>query len=370
MRSALSAIRALGRQGIYVCGGEKTRFATGFFSKYCRKRFVYPDPVKKEKEFVEFILDLIKKEKFDAIIPMTNETLIPLSKNKKEISKYAGFPFQSYEKLMDAFDKSKTMAIAEKSKIPIPKTRVVYNKTQISENFPFVIKPITGSGSRGLFIIKNKKVLDEILDKIKFPCLLQEFIPMKGEIGVYTLFDKGKPVALTVQRRIRSYPISGGPSTLRESVIDREAEKLAFKLLEDMKWDGVAMVEFRRDSRDNKLKLMEINPRFWGSLELSVIAGVNFPYLLYKKAKGMKIEKNLKYKSGKKCRWLLPGDILWFISIEKSWKNIKSFFKFREKELYYDIASKDDPLPVLGFFIAVFRYCLSREMWKFVIRKA
>ena len=102
--------------------------------------------------------------------------------------------------------------------------------------------------------------------------LVQEYIPNGGELGVYTLFDnQSVPRALSVQRRLRSYPVSGGPSTLRETIrndASRLATDIAFRLLTKMQWTGVAMVEFRIDARDGMPKLMEVNPRFWGSLQL------------------------------------------------------------------------------------------------------
>ena len=70
------------------------------------------------------------------------------------------------------------------------------------------------------------------------------------------------------------------------------------------------MVEFKKDPRDGQCKLMEINPRFWGSLELSVLSGVNFPYLLYRMETEGDIEPVIDYKEGIRCRWLLPGDIV------------------------------------------------------------
>ncbi len=367
MRSALAAIRSLGIKGVYVIGGEKTRFATSFFSKYCHEKVIYPNPAE-EKNFVNFILNEIKKRRYDMLLPMTNETLIPLSKHKKEISKYVSFPFQNHKKLMVGFDKSKTMNFAKKIKIPIPKTKKI-KKFEELKNFelPIVVKPIIGSGSRGLFIIKNKKDIGR-LRGARFPCLLQEFIPNKEEVGVYTLFEKGEPIALSVQKRIRSYPINGGPSTLRETIEDEEATKLAFKLLKALKWDGIAMVEFRRDKRDNKLKLIEINPRFWGSLELSIKGGVNFPYILFKKSLNLKVKKDLNYKKGIKCRWLLPGDILWFVFSKKNLKNIIDFLKIKQKNMTYDIISKKDSGPTFGLFVAFLRYCLSKEMWRFAVR--
>ena len=126
------------------------------------------------------------------------------------------------------------------------------------------------------------------------------------------------------------------------------------------------MVEFRIDKRNGAPILMEVNPRFWGSLQLSIMSGVDFPYLLYKMYKCGDVEKNLSYKKGIKCRWLLPGDILWFMDSPNKLKNIKEFVKFKTN---YDIVSFNDFGPTLGFLIASGRYMFDSDMWKYVKRK-
>lgn len=119
----------------------------------------------------------------------------------------------------------------------------------------------------------------------------------------------GETIANFAHRRIREKPPSGGVSVLCEGIEPpADALKGAEKILEKLNWTGVAMVEFKGDRRDNRLKLMEINARFWGSLQLAISSGVDFPYLLYKMATGVKIETQRGYKVGLRMRWEL-GDL-------------------------------------------------------------
>ena len=79
------------------------------------------------------------------------------------------------------------------------------------------------------------------------------------------------------------------------------------KLLEHAGWHGVAMVEFRI-APDGTPYLMEINTRFWGSLQLAIDAGVDFPYMLYQLACDEQPDQVFDYKVGIRLRWLL-GDL-------------------------------------------------------------
>lgn len=376
MRSSLAIVRSLGKKGLDVTAGEDTRFATGFFSKYCRNHIVYPSPEKGHKSFVNYMLKLIKNHSYRAVFPVTDHTLMPMAKHKNEFSKYTTLPFPDYETLIKGRDKGLTLKIAMENDIPHPKTYFIDNLKHLETiknklEYPVIIKPRKSSGSRGLVLCTSQNELIEKYKQvyIKYGSpLLQEFIPEGGgEIGVYTLFNfDSKPRAVVVQRRIRSYPISSGPSTLRETVKSSELVTIAFKLLKSMEWQGVAMVEFKIDPRDNKPKLMEVNPRFWGSLQLSILAGVDFPYLLYKLVTEGDIKPSLDYKEGVKCRWMLPGDILWFLSAPNKMGNLRDFCRFKTN---YDIISLEDPGPTFGFMLATTRYLFDRGMWTHVLRK-
>jgi predicted ATP-grasp superfamily ATP-dependent carboligase len=377
MRNSLGIIRSLGSKGLNVTAGEETRFATGFFSKYCKQHRVYPNPYKRSDAFASYMLEEVKENKYDVLFPVTDATVIPIVKRKEEFSQHTVIPYPNYDVLSKAMDKITTLKIALENSIPCPKTYYMgryegkgFGDLAGKMEYPVIIKPSRGYGSKGVLLCESMQDLYEkcrIIDEKYGSFIIQEYIPSGGELGVYTLFDaKSKPVALTVQKRIRSYPAKGGPSTLRETIKDEKTVEIAFRLLAAMKWTGLAMVEFRIDKRDGIPKLMEVNPRFWGSLQLSMLAGADFPYILYKMALGEDITPDLSYKEGIKCRWLLPGDILWFLTAPGKFKNLPSFFSFNTPD---DIISLSDPGPTFGFGAAVARYLFDKDMWDFILKK-
>ena len=375
MRSSVAVIRSLGRKGLEVTGGEGTRFTTGFCSKYCKHSVVYPSPKKSQDRFLEYMKELVSNNEYDVIFPMTDDTVVPIVEHKKEFSKYTIVPFPDYDVLINAIDKAKTLRIAIENDIPSPKTHFINDLSDLNDIkddlvYPIIIKPAKGFGARGVELCKSYdelKLKSREVYAVHGPFLVQEYIPHGDELGVYALFNfDSEPRAVTVQRRIRSYPVSGGPSTLRESIKNPKLVEIAFELLKILKWQGVAMVEFRTDPRDGIAKLMEVNPRFWGSLQLSIFSGVDFPYLLYKLVTEGDVKPIFDYKESVKCRWMLPGDILWFLSAPNKVGNLRKFCKFRTN---YDIISLEDPGPTFGFMLATARYLFDKEMWSFIIRK-
>jgi len=149
-----------------------------------------------------------------------------------------------------------------------------------------------------------------------------------------------------------------GLSSYRESYLDAELEAVGRKMLEAVHWDGVAMVEFKRDKRDQRYKLMEINGRWWGSLALAIAAGVDFPclytqYLLEGDIDPMPTS----FPRGVRCRALLPWDLLWLMDSLRRPGRRRALFEFlKPGGLRFDVLSTSDPLPTLGACVLMLSY--------------
>ena len=364
-RASLAIVRSLGREGIKVTSGDAFVCAS-FYSKYATRLF-YPDPDKHPDLFIQKISEVVKEDEFDAIIPVRDSATLLLSKHKKELSRFTRVPIADYDTLIKGQDKAQTLKIAMDNDIPCPQTYFIDGDDDLRKimdelKFPIVIKPYRSSGSRGIKYVQSPEELVQAYGDVQNhygEAMIQEFIPQGGAYGVSMLFNHGEPRAIFAHKRLREYPNSGGPSTLRESVRFPEIEEYAMTLLKALDWHGVAMVEFRVDPRDGKPKLMEINPRFWGSLQLAIYSGVDFPYLLYKMAIDGDVEPMFEYKTGVKVRWLLLGDILWFLGASNKLKALPEFLKFRG--MGYDVLSSSDPMPALGAILEGLKSLMRKE---------
>jgi predicted ATP-grasp superfamily ATP-dependent carboligase len=179
--------------------------------------------------------------------------------------------------------------------------------------------------------------------------LLQEYVAGEGR-GLFCLFDRGEPVVFFAHRRLREKPPSGGVSVLCESSpVPERMRETAEALLRPLDWHGLAMVEFKV-APDGTPYLMEVNARPWGSMQLAIDAGVDFPYLQYCLALGLDLPRNLSYRSGIRSRWLL-GDLdrLYLVvkdrsgrysTIEKG-RQLLGFLKFWESSGYDTLQLRD-----------------------------
>jgi len=356
---------------------------------------------------------------------MEEETLLLLAKHHFEISEYTNLLIPDLKKIEFVRDKGNLIQFAEAHGIPIPKTFYVSPPPSPSPSrgegmetfphkgerdrgavplflqakgisgalslspggrgegegvslssipFPAVIKPRISSGSFGIVYVRNREDLipsyHRVHERYPFP-LIQEWIPDGGgTFGLSALFDEASNIkAAFVHKKLRMYPVQGGPSTLREGVEHPQIMELGLSLLKSLNWVGVGMVEFKVDSRDGIPKLMELNPRFWGSLQLAIVSGVDFPYLILRMARRERFEPMLHYEVGKRCRWLLLGDILHFLSNPNRFHLHPPFFDFSDPNTSYDIFSRDDPLPLLGSVATFFTFLYDAEMKRFLERR-
>jgi predicted ATP-grasp superfamily ATP-dependent carboligase len=380
---SLSAVRSLGRRGFYIAAGESTFFATALFSKYCKKKLVYPSPLSRPDEFLDFIENELRRGDYQVILPMEFSTQILLTseKNRKRIERFARLPFPDSALSEKVNDKAFIMKYAKAMGIGIPETHYLSSSlgTDSPETdeiaslikYPALIKPRVSSGSRGIAYVNSADELRSLYPKVHrrypFP-IIQEYIPHGGgSYGAAMLLNFSSEVrAAFAYRRLRSYPVAGGPSTLRESVSRQDLVEIAGDLLRSLGWTGVAHVEFKVDPRDGLPKLLEVNPRFWGSLELAVESGVDFPFLLYRLAVDNDVPVLQGYREGVRCRWLIPGDLLHFISNPGRLDILRDFLDLKIKD---DILSIRDPFPTVGRILSVAGILLDKDMRKLLFRR-
>lgn len=307
-KHALGAIRSLSGHDFKVVAGSHFANAQGFYSKYASEKVVYPNP-RDEQKFIDFMLNYVKNNQIDVLLPIGYITTVALSKNKEKFAPYVKIPVTDWSNMEKASNKDQTMELAKSIGIEIPRS---YNSIEEIKSYPVVVKGIKESGH--IQYVNSVQELAKIDTK---QAIIQEYIQGEG-YGFFALFDHGQLLAYFMHKRRREYPITGGASTAAESIYDENLKELGLKLLTALNWHGIAMVEFKKDAQNGVFKLMEINPKFWGSLDLAIASGVDFPYLAVKMAlsESFKPVKNdgytrklqCNYKVGLKYRWLFPDD--------------------------------------------------------------
>lgn len=374
--AALAIVRSFGEKGFEVHCGDDFKNNLSSFSKYVKKRIVYPSPENKESEFMSFIVDLIKREKYDMVIPVRDEITLLLSKYEEHISKITHTYLADYEVINKFRDKGQTIKIAKKANIPVPNTFYPEDTDleEIKKNikYPVLIRARISSGSRGIKKVESPSEFEAAYNEIKKEYgepIIQDYVSKTGySTACLLLNDRQEQIASFSYERVKEYPISGGPTVVGISTDDSVVKEYSLKLLQSVGWKGVAEIEYILDEKGNPL-LLEVNPRFWMPLNLAIKAGVDFPYILYKLASGDFLIHVSSYQQGLKYRWVFPNEILWLIQTRDKIKGIKEFVNFWDNNTCYGDISARDLLPLIGIIAQSFDFLRNKEKRNLIFKR-
>jgi len=374
--SAIAMIRSLGRRGHRVIAADSEPGSLGFRSRYTDRICLYPSPTKDPRGFVTALLDAVSAEQVDLLIPVTDDTILPLSAGRELFNGSCRLALPAADALEITTNKMKTLELAARLGVPTPRTAVATSVEEACDaaaqfEWPIVIKPLASRLFRNQQCIEHLSVgyaqdragLESSVREFvgRTPVLMQEYIRGTG-FGVEMLTWRGRSLAAFQHRRLREVPISGGASSLRESVpLEREPFDFAARMLRALDWTGLAMVEFKSGPRG--LRLMEINGRPWGSLPLAVRSGVDFPALLAEMylngPPGELDETANSYRSGVRAR-NLELDLAWigavmagvrrypFLPAPSRREALAALIGLADPHCKFDIQSFDDPWPGLA----------------------
>jgi predicted ATP-grasp superfamily ATP-dependent carboligase len=316
-RSALAVVRSLGRAGhtVFVCSPRVPSLAGS--SKYSFAEEAVANALDAPGQFVSDLSQLIERWRIDTLIPITEGSLLAVLPERESLGVL--IPWPDAETFRAVADKKAVLAKAASLGIAVPRQVVLSTEADVRTldptllDYPLVLKPSRSVGERdgqrvslGVRHVADAAALRSeiaMLGEAAFPLLVQQRIVGPG-IGIFLLLWDGRLLATFAHRRLREKPPSGGVSVYSESVTaDAELVELSRALLEHMRWRGVAMVEFKREASTGTAYLMEVNGRFWGSLQLAIDAGVDFPSLLVAAASGEAPPPTESYRVGTRSRW-------------------------------------------------------------------
>ncbi|MEX0604294.1 MAG: ATP-grasp domain-containing protein [Marinobacter sp.] len=363
-RSALAVTRSLGKSGQFrITTADATEQALAGFSRYSQAYLQHPDPGQRPRDFIAWIQDLTARQHFDLVMPTTEVSSQLLLFCQDELPKI-NLPFAPYKTVMALSDKISLVELANSLGIDVPDSQMFRNAAElegVSLSYPCVLKPALSRIYTGddwvhtqVRVIHDAAGLTEALESSPYlktsPFMLQAFIPGHGG-GVFCLYNKGRAVQFFAHERLREKPPEGGVSVLCRSVpADQELKAAAQKLLDAVNWHGVAMVEYRI-TPEGKAYLMEINTRFWGSLQLAIDSGVDFPLMLANAQLGRPVLNVQDYEYDQRLRWLL-GDLdslYLFLKKPHPWpakvRHILSFLAVRWRKQKHEVNRVEDLMP-------------------------
>lgn len=266
------------------------RIARWLPSKYLTKQFNLPHPILQPTPFRDRLLQVVRNGSYDAIMPFDQRMAAWFAMMKDELSRYTKVVSPEWSLFERVHDKAKLHSLLAAHGFKVPRTYQYESLEALLDQeicFPVVLKARRSAGGVGLRYAANRTELADAYRDISnydSPCsevedyrrpLVQEYIPGKVHDGLFLCRHGETRAAMTVAR-LTTYPVSGGFTVKGITTQNPELLRYCQPILEFLKYHGPCDVEVKQDERDGSYKLLEINPRIWGHLELSLRAGIDF----------------------------------------------------------------------------------------------
>lgn len=367
-KHTLGIVRELGLAGydVFVLGSAYYKDLAGY-SKHCKG--VLELDYKSEQEFIDKLCEILNKSKFDYFIPVGFPIVKWVSKQRDRIRKLTQLNVADFETIELLSNKESCSNFASSLGIPVPKTFYPQNIEDVRQasglySYPIVVKGKFEVGTNMVGYANNLLELETLfllfLENPKCfgqPPLVQQYLSGVGK-GFFALCKDGKCIEYFMHERIREYPISGGSSVCAKSIFDERILNFGQRILAEANYSGVAMVEFKENEHGDVF-LLEVNPKFWGSYDLSRACGVNFATKLVE-LNNLNHVATQKYRIGVVFSWVFNGDLLAGIEKKQFWKVLFNALRCKVKT---NIIVRDFH-PSLILFKREFRSIISKLLRK------
>jgi D-aspartate ligase len=360
--TAVPVARSLGRAGISVhaLGGR-------------------PDPVRHSRHVDRYVdlgsddgvqqrwLDWLTSEALpdSVVLPCSDEGLELVARNRAALVESGLVPIEADDAtLLDMLDKERTHELALAHGIAVPPTYTVKNADELRAaveqiGFPCALKPLHAHEFRRVFGFKGF-VVDSWSELETFYLLsegagvemeLTELVrgPDRYHSGYVYLDESGEPLFTFTKQKLRQYPVNFGAGVYHVMDWDDEVAELTLRFSQSIGLRGLVNVEFKRDSRDGRLILIEANHRFTASTALHLAAGLDVPLFVYNRLTGAPLPHVGRPYGEGKTLWYPLDDYRAFKEYRRR-EELSTFAYLRSimRPQHFPLASMSDPGPFMA----------------------
>lgn len=370
--SSVLISRALSEANVEITVGGWSRLSPGMVSRYTTNRFLHSSPYQQPEQFVNELEAYLESNNFLAVIPVTDLSHVLLSKHKQRLEKTGtAIGVEDWSQFISANNKKSLAKLTESLSVPGPYTKAPESIDSVPEmrddfSYPVVIKPqfTTVKGADGTYteariseenyVQKPEELAGKYRSLVETYPYFSADLPIIQEVIQGTvvatcgLAEDGSFVQYFQEERLRTYPLEGGPSSLRQGIRVPTMLEYTKEIVAALGWTGPIYVEFIR-SPDGECHVLEVNGRYWGSVGCAICGGVNVPLLHYQQLKGTLSNPPQEYTVGRQQRRLFYTDLKW-LKAHLEAGNIGALSPFLKSFIQadHDLMAIDDPLPVAG----------------------
>ncbi|WP_323675518.1 ATP-grasp domain-containing protein [Halorubellus sp. PRR65] len=289
--STIACHRSFARQGIRTIGAASDPSAPAFRSRHCDERVVVDDPMTNVTAYKDALLALAARADVETIVPLSEPDIYVLAKYRDAFAEHIATPWPSFETLRTIHDRDRLFAVARDAGVAVPDTRslddvdawtddcvvksrfALLSSEYTTDDLPAELVDQEGA----IFVPADERPdVDRLRAAFGHTPHVQRFVD-GTEYSLGVLYDDGEPVVETQKRIVRGVKYYHGPSVYHETVDIPELETFGRDLLTELDYHGPADIDVIRNPDTGEYELLEINPRFWATVQLEIHAGFDFP---------------------------------------------------------------------------------------------
>jgi len=302
-QTGLNLMRDIERRGVRVAGVDCVPSDEGFRSRY-GKSYLCPDPDRQPAEWVAFMRRLAREIGGKPVLVAAADIFVSaLGDHAAELEADYRFSRASVALQAALATKEQQYALAAKAGFPCPRTAYIQSAPGLEAfcreaQFPCLMKPRSHREWESLpegHRLCGKKLetagtaaaLLELYRSVEALCphaVVQEIIAGGDDAKYCYLSIYGtdrERLGYCVVRELRAFPIGFGSASVVRPVIDEEIAEMSDRFLRSIGYVGICEIEVKRDARDGKVRLIEVNPRVSGTGDCAIYAGVDLGWLHY-----------------------------------------------------------------------------------------
>lgn len=374
--TGIGLLRSLGRHGVPLWALDPNPDSVVLRSRYAHGS-TCADTHYDEEGFLRDLIAVGRQLPQRALLLPSNDDYVDmLPRHRDALEEWFILQQPSPARMEALADKEQQFRAAWRAGVDTPKTAFIASPADVSAAadevpFPAILKPSIPLAFRRrtgakVITVRTRDDLSAAYERAQEfgTLLLQEFVP-GGDDELYNygsyLNAESQPLAQFTRLKIRQHPRTFGEIRFGESVWVPEVADAGLRLLQELHYHGISGVEFKRDPRDGRYKLMEVNARSTIiSHTLAPYVGVDIPYVAYRDAVGRPIITS-RQRDG--VRWIqcstdIPDSLAEMSRGELSpWEWLRSLPGTRVD----GILALDDPVPGL--------LDLERALWRPIRRR-
>jgi predicted ATP-grasp superfamily ATP-dependent carboligase len=385
--TGLGICRSLGERGIPVIGLTAQHRIYGNFTRYASVRFS-PDSRNEPGALLSYLLKLGQELGRRAVLfPTRDDDLAFLMRYREELEPYFTLAIAPSAVVDACLNKWETFLWARKAGVAAPRCWLVENEKDLLEasveaRFPCVLKPLSSHhwrqggnwelvGARKAFAVSSREELlaeYSAVSRADSRAVLQELVPGSDDslhIAACYLDRHSNWVAGFTAQKLAQVPAGFGTGCIVQVTDRPELFEPSLRLLQAMKFTGVAEVEYKWDAAERVYKLIEINPRPWDQHRLGNAAAADLIYLAYAEHVGLPIPEVRSNAAGQK--WVAEDTFI-TTAFRMLWRrdpSLKSFLRLARGQRIYAVWTAADPLPVLIYVFTRFLPDLAGACFRF-----